>query len=166
MAEVHQNKAVKKAAPADGGVKRKFRFRPGTVALREIKRYQKSTDHLLPRAPFQRLVRSVAIGIDGTLRFQSHALFALQEAAEAYLTALFEDANLCAIHAHRVTVMKKDLDLARRIRGESLRDFRDMQPKSGNEQFFSLPYYQKQAEEKVSLQNVRQALGIPTGTRQ
>ncbi len=52
------------------------------------------------------------------LRFQSHAIMALQEASEAYLTALFEDANLCAIHAKRVTIMPKDIELARRIRGE------------------------------------------------
>ena len=133
-------KALKKTAPADGGMKRKMRFRPGTVALREIKRYQKSTDLLLAKAPFQRFVRTIAVGIDPTLRFQAVALLALQEASEVYLTGLFEDANLCAIHATRVTVMKKDLDLARRLRGETLRDFRDLQPKTGNEVFYQLPY--------------------------
>ena len=117
---------TKKTAPAEGGMKRKMRWRPGTVALREIKRYQKATDLLLAKAPFQRFVRSICDGIDGQLRFQSQALLALQEAAESYLTGIFEDANLCAIHATRVTVMKKDLDLARRIRGERFQDFRDM----------------------------------------
>ena len=142
-ADAKMIKTIKKTAPADGGMKKKQRWRPGTVALREIKRYQKSTDMLLKRAPFQRFVRSICDGIDGQLRFQSQALLALQEASESYLTGLFEDANLCAIHAARVTVMKKDMDLARRIRGESLRDFRDTQPKTGQEVFYSLPYYGK-----------------------
>ena len=111
-------KAKKKTAPAEGGMKKDHRWRPGTVALREIKRYQKATTLLLAKAPFQRFVRAICEGIDGQLRFQSQALLALQEAAESYLTGLFEDSNLCAIHANRVTVMKKDLSLARRIRGE------------------------------------------------
>ena len=131
--------------------------RPGTVALREIRRYQRSTDLLIRRAPFQRLVREIAnpLGIFtlyslllfflcwqfffsspirltrlwiyflachivGTkeLRFQSLALVALQEACETYLVGLFEDANLAALHAKRVTIMPKDINLARRIRGE------------------------------------------------
>ena len=91
---------------ADGGEKRKNRFRPGTVALREIKRYQKSTNLLLPRASFQRVVRSICSDIDHDLRFQAQALLALQEATEAYLVGIFEDANLCCIHAKRVTIMK------------------------------------------------------------
>ena len=61
----------KKTAPADGGVKerKKMRFRPGTVALREIKKYQRTTAMLLPRAPIQRLIRSICVGIDHELRF-------------------------------------------------------------------------------------------------
>jgi len=139
-------KISKKTAPAKGGMKKgdgdkkKNRFRPGTVALREIKRYQKSTNMMLPRAPFQRLVRSICSNIDNDLRFQAQALMALQESTEAYLTGIFEDANLCAIHANRVTVMKKDMDLARRIRGDDQTDFRDLMPKTGDEQFLSLPY--------------------------
>jgi histone H3 len=135
--------AKKKTAAAEGGIKkeRKFRFRPGTVAIREIKRYQKSTTFLLARAPFQRFIRAICEGIDAQLRFQAQALLALQEAAESYLTGLFEDANLCAIHASRVTVMKKDLELARRIRGERFQDHRDQMPKTGNEVFYQLPYY-------------------------
>lgn len=135
-----KSKAIKKTAPAEGGMKKKHRFRPGTVALREIKKYQKATDLLLAKAPFQRFVRAICDGIDGQLRFQAQALLALQEAAESYLTGLFEDANLCAIHANRVTVMKKDMDLARRIRGERFQDFRDLQPKTGQEVFYQLPY--------------------------
>ena len=79
-------------------------------------------------------------GIDSDLRFQAQALIALQESSEAFLTGLFEDANLCAIHANRVTVMKKDMDLARRIRGDQNHDFRDMMPKTGDEAFYALPY--------------------------
>nr|XP_045590384.1 histone H3, embryonic-like [Procambarus clarkii] len=186
-------KAARKSAPATGGVKKPHRYRPGTVALREIRRYQKSTELLIRKLPFQRLVREIAqdfktflgrcssccegdlesrprvvvvlddldcsssqsrvSGVDtikyGTrvlsgdvdtcvadedgsfsqvasvrsddqtdLRFQSSAVMALQEASEAYLVGLFEDTNLCAIHAKRVTIMPKDIQLARRIRGE------------------------------------------------
>jgi histone H3/H4 len=90
----------------------------GTVALREIRKYQKSTDLLIRKLPFQRLVREIAQDFKNDLRFQSSAIAALQEAAEAYLVGLFEDANLCAIHSKRVTIMPKDIGLARRIRGE------------------------------------------------
>uniref|UniRef100_A0A8D2MUH9 Core Histone H2A/H2B/H3 domain-containing protein n=1 Tax=Zonotrichia albicollis TaxID=44394 RepID=A0A8D2MUH9_ZONAL len=94
------------------------RYRPGTVALREIRRYQKSTELLIRKLPFQRLVREIAQDFKTDLRFQSSAVMALQEASEAYLVGLFEDTNLCAIHAKRVTIMPKDIQLARRIRGE------------------------------------------------
>ena len=157
-------KAARKSAPATGGVKKPHRYRPGTVALREIRRYQKSTELLIRKLPFQRLVREIAQDFKTDLRFQSSAVMALQvrlrsidwltvwfvlynirdsffwlisnlphqfistnficlfcllqEAAEAYLVGLFEDTNLCAIHAKRVTIMPKDIQLARRIRGE------------------------------------------------
>ncbi|XP_042147089.1 histone H3-like [Ixodes scapularis] len=161
-------KAARKSAPATGGVKKPHRYRPGTVALREIRRYQKSTELLIRKLPFQRLVREIAqdfktdlrfpssavmalqeaseaylVGLfeDTTellirklpfqrlvreiaqdfktdLRFPSSAVMALQEASEAYLVGLFEDTNICAIHAKRVTIMPKDIQLARRIRGE------------------------------------------------
>ena len=121
-------KAARKSAPSvgkgskksgnAGGVKKSHRYRPGTVALREIRRYQKSTDLLIRRQPFQRLVREIAQDFKQSCRFQSLALLALQEASEAYLVGLFEDTNLCAIHAKRVTIMPKDIQLARRIRGE------------------------------------------------
>ena len=94
------------------------RYRPGTVALREIRKYQKSTELLIRKLPFQRLVREIAQDFKTDLRFQSSAVLALQEAAEAYLVGLFEDTNLAAIHAKRVTIMPKDIQLARRIRGE------------------------------------------------
>ena len=117
----HPRKHIASKAAAKrttGGVKRPHRFRPGTVALREIRRFQKSTELLIRKLPFQRLVREIASDYRGELRFQSSAVLALQEASEAYMVGLFEDTNLCAIHAKRVTIMPKDMQLARRIRGE------------------------------------------------
>ena len=111
------SKAARKSTKADGA-KKSRRYRPGTVALREIRKYQKTTDLLIKKAPFQRLVREVSQDFKADLRFQSSAVMALQEASEAYLVGLFEDTNLCAIHAKRVTIMPKDLQVARRIRGE------------------------------------------------
>ncbi|XP_078189010.1 histone H3.1-like [Callithrix jacchus] len=110
-------KAARKSAPA-GGVKKPHRYRPGIVALREIRRYQKSTELLIRKLPFQRLVREIAQDFKTDLRFQSSVVMALQEACEPYLVGLFEDTNLCAIHAKRVTIMPKDIQLARRIHGE------------------------------------------------
>ena len=108
-----------------GRVKKRYRYRPGTVALKQIRQYQKSTELLIRKLPFQRLVREIASDSEviksplcGKVRFQSAAIMALQEAAEAYLVGLFEDSNLWAIHAKRVTIMPKDIQLARRIRGE------------------------------------------------
>jgi len=113
------SKAARKSAktPSAGGLKKPHRYKPGTVALREIRKYQKSTELLIRKLPFQRLVREIAQDYKSELRFQSNAVLALQEAAEAYLVSLFEDTNLCAIHAKRVTIMPKDIQLARRIRG-------------------------------------------------
>ena len=110
-------KAARKSAPSTGGVKNVRRFRPGTVALREIRRYQKSTDLLMRKLPFQRLVREIAGDFKNDLRFQATAIVALQEATEAYMVSLFEDTNLAAIHAKRVTIMGKDIALAKRLRG-------------------------------------------------
>jgi len=111
-------KAARKSAPTTGGVKKPRRYRPGTVALREIRRYQKTTELLIRKLSFQRLVREIAQDYKTDLRFQGAAVLALQEAAEAYLVGFFEDANLAAIQAKRVTIMPKDFQLARRIRGE------------------------------------------------
>uniref|UniRef100_A0A8D2DEM5 Core Histone H2A/H2B/H3 domain-containing protein n=1 Tax=Sciurus vulgaris TaxID=55149 RepID=A0A8D2DEM5_SCIVU len=88
-------KAAGKSAPSTGRVKL-HRYRPGTVALREIRRYQKSTELLIRKLPFQRLVREIAQDFKTDLCFQSAAIGALQEASEAYLVGLFEDTNLCA----------------------------------------------------------------------
>jgi histone H3 len=129
------SKAARKSAPSTGGVKKPHRYKPGTVALREIRRYQKSTELLIRKLPFQRLVREIAQDFKSDLRFQSSAIGALQESVEAYLVSLFEDTNLCAIHAKRVTIRtssplfsfmtstnsiteSKDIQLARRLRGE------------------------------------------------
>ncbi len=104
--------------PGGGEFKKPHRFRAGTVALREIRRYQRSTELFIPKMAFYRLVKEVAQDYNFTLRFQQNAVAALQEASEAYLVSIFEDANLCAIHAKRVTIMSKDIQLTRRIRGE------------------------------------------------
>lgn len=90
----------------------------GEGALREIRKYQKTTDLLIRRLPFARLVREIQSELGNeVLRWQSTAILALQEAAEAHLVGLFEDCNLCAVHGKRVTIMPKDMHLARRIRG-------------------------------------------------
>ena len=110
--------AASNLARSFGGVKKPHCWRPGTVALREIRKYQKNTDLLMRKAPFQRLVREIACGIKSDLQMQSMALLALQEAAEAYLVGLFTHTNECVLHAKHVTIMPKDMQLARRIRGE------------------------------------------------
>ena len=94
------------------------RHRPGVVALKDIRKYQKTTELLITRLPFQRLCREIAQDYKVDIRFKPSAVMALQEAAEAYLVSLFEDTNLAAIHAKRVTIQPKDLALARRLRGE------------------------------------------------
>ncbi|BGP09367.1 histone H3 [Rhodotorula toruloides] len=116
-------KAARKQPPAPGvgGVKRPHRYRPGAVALREIRRYQKSTELLLQKTPFRRLVREILESVMGKteIRWRASAMEVLQEAAEAYLVSLFEDTNPAAIHAKRVTIQPKDMQLVRRIRGET-----------------------------------------------
>jgi histone H3 len=114
-------KAPRKTLPTSDIIKKPHRFRPGTVALREIRRYQKSTENLIRKAPFQRLVREIAHDFKTDLRFGSSALGALQESSESYIIGLFEDAYLATVHAKRVTLLPKDLWLAHRIRGETER---------------------------------------------
>jgi histone H3 len=113
-------KHVRKLAPMKGGIKKPHRYRPGTVALREIRRYQKGAEPLLRKLPFQRLVREIAGWVKMDLRFESLALVALQEAAEAYLVGLFEDTNLMAIHAKRQTIKPSDMKTALAIRSTKL----------------------------------------------
>jgi histone H3 len=109
-------KAARKSAPALGGVKKPHRYRPGTVALRDIRKYQKSTELLLRKLPFQRLVREIAHDIKSNLSWQSSAIMALQEASEAYLVGLFEDGYLTSLHSKRVTLMEKDIQLVTKLR--------------------------------------------------
>ena len=127
---VQPKKAKKKQGKkVQGGIKKQptsqkqqpkpRKYWPGTVALQEIRRYQKSTELLIRKLPFQQLVREIAQDLGKmNMHFQSGAIMALQEASEAYLVGLLEDSNLCAIHAKRVTIMPKDIQLACRIRGE------------------------------------------------
>ena len=108
----------KRKSRPTGRVRKPFRYRAGTVALREIRRYQKTTELLIRRLAFQRLVREVAWTLDKskTLRFQSTALLALQEAAESFLCNMFSQVNHIAIHGRRVTIQARDIRLWRRLR--------------------------------------------------
>lgn len=106
------------SASASAGTKRMHRWRPGTVALREVKKAMRGTELLVAKAPFQRLVREVAESHKAGLRFQASAVSAIQEATEAYVISLLSDSNLAASFAGRVTCMPKDLHLVRRLRGE------------------------------------------------
>jgi histone H3 len=110
--------ARRKAAPAPGGVRKPHRYRPGTVALREIRRYQRSTELLIARLPFERLVREIAQDYKTDLRFTADAFSALQEASEAYVVELMENTNLETIHRGHDTIEPRDIQIARRIRGE------------------------------------------------
>ncbi|CAL2050857.1 unnamed protein product [Caenorhabditis brenneri] len=94
------------------------RYRPGTVALREIRHYQKTTKLLIRKLPFKRLVLEITHEYNTMLRYQSSAMNILQRAAEEHITEIMEAANQCALHAKRVTIMPKDIQLARRIRGD------------------------------------------------
>lgn len=114
----------RRSAPATGGVKKPHRYRPGTVALREIRRYQKSTNLMIPKMPFVKIVREITQDegkrvFEKDYRWQGAALLASQTAAEDYLTVQLEDANVCALHTKRCTVMPKDIQLVRRIKGET-----------------------------------------------
>ena len=97
--------ATKKAIRKDGGK----RFRPGMLALKEIKKMQQQTEAVIPKLPFQRLVKEISRGVNPDIRYSSQGLIALQEAAESYLTGVFEDSYLCTLHAKRVTMMVKDM---------------------------------------------------------
>ena len=110
----HATKVPRKTPEVKTPVKR---YRPGAAALREIRKYQRTGDLLIARLPFQRLVREITQDMCRDVRFRAKALLAIQEAAEAYLVKHFEDANLCAIHAKRTTILPRDMQLARRLRG-------------------------------------------------
>ena len=108
---------IRKMVKQSEGEKKKRKFHPGTVALQEIRKFLKTTGFLIRKLPFARWVREIAQQQGGDLHFQALALLILQEAAEAYVVNVFEDANLCAIHAKRVTLMPKDIQLTQRIWG-------------------------------------------------
>lgn len=108
-------KAARKKCPATGGVKKPFKYKPGTVALREIRRYQKSTELLIRKLPFNRFVREISQDFKKDFRWTKSAIEGLQEASEAYLVDLFEWANLLALHRKRVTIGQKDVQFAKRI---------------------------------------------------
>ena len=115
---VLNRQAIRSHTPATGGVKKPHRFRPGTVALREIRKYQRSTDLLIRKLPFMRLVREITQDYSTQMRWTKEAVVALQEASESYIVGIFEDSNLACIHRNRITIAPKDVQLARRIRGE------------------------------------------------
>ena len=125
MLAIKAARESRRNAPAVGGVKKPHRYRPGTVALREIRKYQKSTDLLICKAPFYRLVREIygdvasVSHVSSDYKWQGSSILALQEASEAYHVGLFDDTNMCALHSKRKTIMPKDIQLARRIRGET-----------------------------------------------
>nr|BAE02657.1 centromere specific histone H3 variant [Luzula nivea] len=111
-----KNKASKRGEKTQAKQRKMYRYRPGTVALREIRKLQKTTDLLVPKASFARLVKEITFQSSKEVnRWQAEALIALQEASECFLVNLLESANMLAIHARRVTIMKKDIQLARRI---------------------------------------------------
>ncbi|XP_016051836.1 PREDICTED: histone H3.3C-like [Miniopterus natalensis] len=114
-------KATHKSSPFTGGVKKPHRYRPGTVALHEIRRYQKSTELLILKLPFQCPLQEISQDFKTDQRFQSAAIGALQEASEAYVVGLFEDTNLCVTHAKRLTIMLKDIQLGHCMRRTCLR---------------------------------------------
>jgi histone H3 len=113
-----QGKGVARELFPAGGVKKPHRYRPGTVALREIRKYQKSTELLMLKAPFLRKVRAVMQDYKSDMNKTAGCNAALHEATESYLVGIMEDTNYAAIHDKRVTIMEKDIKLVRRIRGE------------------------------------------------
>ena len=112
------SKGSRRSAPATGGVKKPHRYRPGTVALRQIRRYQKSVDNLIPKLSMGRLLKDIIIDKKSDARMTVGCAGALHEAGEAHLVGMLEDSNMCAIHANRVTIMQKDVTLARKIKGD------------------------------------------------
>ena len=127
--KTNAEKAARKQAPNKKGTKQPHRYRPGTVALREIRRFQKSTDLLILKKPFGSLVREITQDIEEeaiaqgfpaqAYRYQGKAMFASQEAAEARLTEMFHDTQLAANHAKRVTIRPEDIELANKLKGLS-----------------------------------------------
>ena len=118
VASIKTQKDIIKSKTSTGALKRPHKYRPGMKVLMEICRYQKSTELLIRKLPFQRLIREVTQDFKVNLRFQSSAIMALQQVAEAFLVGLFKDTNLCAIHAKQATIIPKDIQLAQCIHGD------------------------------------------------
>jgi histone H3 len=112
-------KAAQAAAQKAIVVRKPHRWHPGTVALREIRKFQKTSDLLIRKAPFRHLVREIVeqVSRKSDLQMQSTAVLALQEAAEFFMVDVFNDTNLCASHGKGKIIMVKDLALACHIRG-------------------------------------------------
>ena len=115
---ISERKRKQLKAIRDEKLEKQRKIQRGMQALREIQKYQKGADLLIRRVPFQRLVREIVQKRREGLKLQSSTVLALQEASEAFLVGLMEQANLCAIHAKRVTIMPRDIQLACRIRGD------------------------------------------------
>ncbi|EAN84245.1 histone H3 variant V [Trypanosoma cruzi] len=115
-----EGRIVAKKESASAGTRKKHRWRPGTVVLREVRRYQSSTEFLIAKAPFRRLVREIVSNLKDSFRMSATCVEALQESTELYVTSVLADANLCTLHANRVTVYPKDIQLALKLRGERL----------------------------------------------
>ncbi|CAL0319674.1 unnamed protein product [Lupinus luteus] len=112
--------AARKSTTRISGVKKYHKLKRGFVALKEIKKYQKSIENLIPKVPFQHLVQEICQKIKPGIRFQNMAIATLQEATEAYLVKLFEDTLFCVVHAKRVTIVPDDMKLAMSMKGEKL----------------------------------------------
>lgn len=151
-----KSKAAGVKSTPTSGVKKPHRYRPGTVALREIRKYQKTTDLQLRKLPFQRLVREIAQDFKNDLRFQSTAILALQEAAEAFLTNNFEDSYLCTLHAKRVTLKPQDMALTGRIKGPG-HPYADLQGR-GTPQTFTADAQRKEAARVKAQQEREQSM--------
>ncbi|RNF24443.1 histone H3 variant [Trypanosoma conorhini] len=115
-----EGRIVAKKESTSAGTKKKHRWRPGTVVMREVRRYQNTTEFLIAKAPFRRLVREIVSNLKESLRMSATCVEALQESTELYVTSVLADANLCTLHANRVTVYPKDIQLALKLRGERL----------------------------------------------
>ena len=115
---INERKIKQLKAIRDEKLERQRKIQRGMQTLREIQKYQKGADLLIRRGPFQRLIREIVQKRREGLKLQSSVVLALQEAGEAFLVGLMEQANLCTIHAKRVTIMPRDIQLACRIWGD------------------------------------------------
>ena len=104
-------------------IKRRYKYKPGTVALREVHKMQRTSHLLIPRSPFQELIREIAMSYKADLRFQREALLAIQEAAESHLVSIFQHTQNMAVHGGRKTIQDRDLTLAIHVRDNNVQPF-------------------------------------------